>query len=158
MAAATQCALRGVQQLHWPARSLDLSTIENAWDLNLLFLLSLSQILPNCDRGCKLLGKHLSQDDIRHLYDRLHSRIYAWAFAKRTLPLPFTRKCSDVFPIFSVIFHIHSYIIIQFRPRSPSWSHFRRSSFPRQMRNFTLFHSNLVNIQCRLVVLVSNSL
>ena len=56
-AAATLCALQGVQQLPWPARSPDLSPIEHIWwSGNLLFLHSLPQPLPNCDNRCKMLG------------------------------------------------------------------------------------------------------
>ena len=33
MAAVTQRALRGVQQLPWTARSLDLSPTEHVWDM-----------------------------------------------------------------------------------------------------------------------------
>ena len=46
------------------------------WSGNLLFLQSLSQQLPNCDNGCKMLDS-LSEDDIWHLYDHLHARIHA---------------------------------------------------------------------------------
>ena len=58
MAAAMQHALLGVQQLPLPARSSDLSPIEQVWDMsrNLLFLQSLPQSLLNCNNGCKMLG------------------------------------------------------------------------------------------------------
>ena len=58
-AAATQRALRGVQELSWPARaqiSRQLNTHGTWWSGNLLFLQSLSQPLPNCDNRCKMLG------------------------------------------------------------------------------------------------------
>ena len=67
-AAATQRALRGVQ-LPWPAWTPDLSPIERVWDMmkRELFLQSLPKPLPNCDNGCKMLGK---------IYRRIKSGTY----------------------------------------------------------------------------------
>ena len=56
MDAVTQCALCGVQQLPWSAKSPDFSPVEHVWDMmkrKLILPQSLPQPLLNCDRGCK---------------------------------------------------------------------------------------------------------
>ena len=58
-AAAMQRALRGVHLRRRPARTPDLSSIEQVWYImkwELFFLKGLSQPLRNCDNGCKMLG------------------------------------------------------------------------------------------------------
>ena len=57
-AAATQRALRSVQQLPWPVRTPTPSPTEYVWDMmkRELILQSLPQPWPNCDNGCKMLG------------------------------------------------------------------------------------------------------
>ena len=75
-AAAMQRVIRGVQQLPWPARSPDLSPIEHVWDVlkRELFLQSLPHHCRIKTTGARCLV-NVSQDDIRHLCDRLHARI-----------------------------------------------------------------------------------
>ena len=85
MAVATQCALCGVQQLPWEARTPDLSPIEHVWDMT-------EKELPLCPEPATTIAKlqqwvqgawdDLSQDDIRHLYDHLYARIHAYIAAR----------------------------------------------------------------------------
>ena len=79
-AAATQRALRGVQQLSWPARSPDLSPIELVWDMmkrELILSPKSATITPELRQRVQDAWDNLSQDNIRHLDDRLHARIHA---------------------------------------------------------------------------------
>ena len=59
-----------------PQISCQLNMFRTWWSGNLFFLQSLPQPLTNCDNRCKMLGTLLSQDDIRHFYNRLHARIH----------------------------------------------------------------------------------
>ena len=76
-AAATQCALYGVQ-LPWPARSPDLSPIEHLWDM-MKWELTLSSepatTIAELRRSVQDAWDNLS-DDILHLYDCLHGKIH----------------------------------------------------------------------------------
>ena len=59
MVAVMQRALRGVQQLLWPKRSPNLLPVERVWNMmkrELTLSPSLPQPLPNCEKGCKILG------------------------------------------------------------------------------------------------------
>ena len=83
-AAVTERALRGLE-LPWRARSPDLSPIEHLRDMMKLELTP----SPETVTTIALLRQRvqdawdsLSQDDIRHLYDRLHSRIQACVVAR----------------------------------------------------------------------------
>ena len=82
---ATQRALRGVQQLPWPARSPDLSPIEHVCEM-LQRELTLSPepaaTIAELRQWVQDAWDNLSQDDIRHLYDRLHARIHACVAAR----------------------------------------------------------------------------
>ena len=58
-AAATQRALRGVQQLHWPTTSPDLTPVEHMWDMmkrDLTLSPEPATIIVNYDNGCKIFG------------------------------------------------------------------------------------------------------
>ena len=58
----------------------DLSSIEHVWGImkrGLLFLQSLPQPFPNLRGRVQDVWDNLSQEDIRHLNDRLHARIHA---------------------------------------------------------------------------------
>ena len=85
MAAAMQCALRGVQQLPWPTRTPDLSSIEHVWDI-MMWELSLSQepatTIAELRQEVQVPWNNLLQDNIQHLYDHLHVTINA-CFAVR---------------------------------------------------------------------------
>ena len=93
MAAATQRDLHGVHQLPWPARSADLSPIEHVWDmvkreltLSLSLSLSLSPepatTIAELQQRVKNAWDYLSLDDIRHLYDRLRTRMHVCVAAR----------------------------------------------------------------------------
>ena len=85
MAAAIQNALRGVQQLPWPARTPDHSTIEHTWDMmkwELILLQSLPQPLLNCGNGYKMLGT---------IYRRWHSASL-WSFACENISLRYGQR------------------------------------------------------------------
>ena len=77
MAAATQCAFR-VVQLSWPARSSDLSPIEHGRDMmkrELTLSPEPATTIAELRQRVQDAWGNLSQDDIRHLYDRLRARI-----------------------------------------------------------------------------------
>ena len=86
-AAATQRIFRGVQ-LPWTARSPDLSPIEYVRDVNEAGPYSFSRAYHKPIKMAELRQRaqdtldNLSQDDIRHLYDRLHVRIHACVAAR----------------------------------------------------------------------------
>ena len=86
MAAATQRALRGVQQLPWPARSPDLSPNEHVWDM-VKWELTLSPepaaIIAELRQRVQEARDDISQEDIRHLYGCLNARIHACIDTRR---------------------------------------------------------------------------
>ena len=102
-AAATQRAPRGVQQLAWPARFPDLSPIEHVWDMMKLELTHSPEpatTIAELRQQVQDTWYNLSQDDIRHLYDRLNERICACVATRgRTLYInvtvraPLTLEC-----------------------------------------------------------------
>ena len=85
LAAATLRALCGVQQLPKPARSPDLSTVEQVWD-KMTRELTLSPehttTAAELRQWVQDAWDNLSQYDIRHFYDRLNVRIYACVVAR----------------------------------------------------------------------------
>ena len=71
-AAAMQLALRGVQQLPWPARSSNLSPMEDIWDMmkrELNLSPEPSTTITKLRQRVQEAWDNPSQDDIRHLYD-----------------------------------------------------------------------------------------
>ena len=93
-AAATQCALCGVNQLPWPARSPDLSPIEHVWNM----MKGETHLFPEAATTIAELRQrmqdawdNLSQDDIRHLYGRFHARIHACVSSRGK----YTTYCCD---------------------------------------------------------------
>ena len=85
MAAVTQRALRGVQQLPWTARSLDLSPTEHVWDMmkrEITLFPEPARINAELRQRVQDAWDNLSQDGIRHLYDRLHARMYPCVVAR----------------------------------------------------------------------------
>ena len=80
-AAATQRVLRVVQQLPWLARS----PIEHLWDLmkrELIFSPEPATIIAELQQRMQDAWDSLSQDDIRHLYHCLHTRIHTCVVAR----------------------------------------------------------------------------
>ena len=61
MAAAIQCALHGVQQLSWPAKTPDPLPIEHVWDLMKRELNSFSRACHNHCRIAKMGARYLGQ-------------------------------------------------------------------------------------------------
>ena len=57
----------------------DLSPIEHIWNMKLELTLSpeLATTIAEMQQRVQDVWDNLSQDDIRHLYDRLHARIHA---------------------------------------------------------------------------------
>ena len=85
-AAATQRALRCIQQLPWPARSPDLSPIEHIWDVmkrELTLPPEPGATISELRQRLQDAWNDLLQDDILYLYDRFHARIYACIAARR---------------------------------------------------------------------------
>ena len=85
MAGVMQHVARSEQQLPWPARTPDLMSIEHVRDM-------IKQELALSPEPATTIAKfrqqvqdawvNVSQDDIRHLYDRLHERIHACIAAR----------------------------------------------------------------------------
>ena len=79
-AEVTQRVLRGVQKLPWPTRTPDFSPIEHVREM-LKRKLTLSPepatTIAELRQRVQTAWDNLSQDDIRHPYDRLHARIHA---------------------------------------------------------------------------------
>ena len=78
-AAATQRALRGVQELPWPARSPDLSRVDHIWDMmkrEPILSPEPATTIAKLRERVQDAWESASHDDIRHLYDRLHTRIF----------------------------------------------------------------------------------
>ena len=72
MAAATQRALRGVQQIPWPARIPDLAPIEHIWDMmkwELTFSPEPASTIAELRQRLHDAWDSVSQDDIRRFYD-----------------------------------------------------------------------------------------
>ena len=84
-AAATQRALRGEQQLPWPTRAPDRTSVEHVWYM-MKWELTLSPepatIIAELRQRVQDALVILSQDDIRHLYDRFHARIHTCVAAR----------------------------------------------------------------------------
>ena len=83
-AAATQCALHGVQ-LTWSARSPDLSPIEHIWDMmkrEHTLSPEPATTIAELRQRVQDAWDNLLQDDIRHLYDHLHAKIHACVAAR----------------------------------------------------------------------------
>ena len=84
-AAGMQCAFCGVQQLLCPARSPDLSLVEIVWDM-MKWELTLSPepatTIAELQQQVQDVWDNLSQDDIRHIYDHLCTRIHACVAAR----------------------------------------------------------------------------
>ena len=79
LAAAMQCALRGVLWLPWPARFPNLSLIVHIWDMikqELTLSLEPATTIAELWQRVQDAWDNLLQDDIQHLYDHLHARIY----------------------------------------------------------------------------------
>ena len=79
MAAVMQPTLYDVQ-LPWPAQFPDLSPIEHVWDMmkwELTLTPEPATTIAKLWQRVQNAWDNLSQDDIRHLYDRLRARIHA---------------------------------------------------------------------------------
>ena len=74
-----QRALSGVQQLSWPERSPDLSPADHVWDMmqrERTGFPETATTISDLQQQVQGAWNNLSQDYIRHLYDRLHARIH----------------------------------------------------------------------------------
>ena len=79
MAAATHSALRGVQQLPFPARSPDLLPVEHVWDVikrELALSPEPATINAKLRQQVQVALGILSQDNFRHLYNSFQARIH----------------------------------------------------------------------------------
>ena len=80
MAAAMQHALRGEQQMPWPARSSDLSTTEQVWDMmkrELTLPPEPATTTAKLQQWEQDAWDNLLQDDIWQLFYRLHAGMHA---------------------------------------------------------------------------------
>ena len=108
-AAATQHALRGVQQLLWPARMPDVSPIEYLWDMvkwDIVFVQSLPQLLLNFDRclGQSIAGWH-SAPLWPFACENTRLRCRQWVYAVYWCNCLGTPYC-DVFHLVWIRYHI----------------------------------------------------
>ena len=112
----TQHALRGVKQLPWSARSPDLSPILSTYGtIPREFTLFPEPATNTAELWQRVQDawENLSQDDIRHLYNRLHGRIHS-CVADRGVSTVYSCDClgtpfSDICFIWSEFISIYSY-------------------------------------------------
>ena len=83
--AAATSVLQGIQELLWPARTPDLLPIEYIWGMmkqELTLSREPATTIAKLRQWVQDSWDDLSQDDNRHLYDRLHVRIHARVAAR----------------------------------------------------------------------------